>query len=58
MTFNTSKLNKVSAKEISENFIKAYPDLLEGAVITKIEISGCQALGELIKSNCPMAVMI
>ncbi|MHA0585550.1 DUF3150 domain-containing protein, partial [Escherichia coli] len=42
MTFNTSKLNKVSAKEISENFIKAYPDLQEGAVITKIEISGCQ----------------
>ena len=57
MTFNTSKLNKVSAKEISENFIKAYPDLLEGAVITKIEIS-VRALGELIKSNCPMAVMI
>ena len=42
MTFNTSKLNKVSAKEISENFIKAYPDLQKGAVITKIEISGCQ----------------
>ena len=58
MTFNTSKLNKVSAKEISENFIKAYPDLQKGAVITKIEISGFRALGELIKSNCPMAVMI
>lgn len=35
-------LNKVSAKQISENFAKSYPDLLEGAVITKIEISGCQ----------------
>ncbi|EAU7050992.1 MULTISPECIES: DUF3150 domain-containing protein [Enterobacteriaceae] len=42
MTLNTSMLNKVSAKQISENFAKSYPDLLEGAVITKIEISGCQ----------------
>ena len=42
MTFNTSKLNKVSAKQICDNFVKAHPDLLEGAVITKIEISGCQ----------------
>ncbi|EFA8319772.1 DUF3150 domain-containing protein [Escherichia coli O157] len=42
MTLNTSLLNKVSAKQISENFAKSYPDLLEGAVITKIEISGCQ----------------
>ncbi len=41
MTFNTSKLNrKFLQKEISKNFIKAYPDLQEGAVITKIEISG------------------
>ncbi|GAB0530778.1 DUF3150 domain-containing protein [Escherichia coli] len=42
MTLNTSMLNKVSAKQISENFAKSYPDLLEAAVITKIEISGCQ----------------
>lgn len=42
MTLNTSMLNKVSAKQIAENFATAYPDLLEGAVITKIEISGCQ----------------
>ncbi|WP_306190127.1 DUF3150 domain-containing protein [Escherichia coli] len=42
MTLNTSMLNKVSEKQISENFAKSYPDLLEGAVITKIEISGCQ----------------
>ncbi|MFP1529383.1 hypothetical protein ACLB1R_34790 [Escherichia coli] len=44
MTLNTSMLNKVSAKQISENFAKSYPDLLEGAVITKIEISGCQSM--------------
>ncbi len=32
-----SMLNKVSAKQISENFAKSYPDLLEGAVITKLK---------------------
>ncbi len=58
MTLNTSMLNKVSAKQISENFAKSYPDLLEGAVITKIEISGCQDRVEPIKSICLMMEMI
>ncbi|EBG2148476.1 DUF3150 domain-containing protein [Salmonella enterica] len=42
MTFNTSKLANISARDISETFRKTYPELSGGAVITKIEISGCQ----------------
>ncbi|WP_236917683.1 hypothetical protein [Enterobacter hormaechei] len=58
MTLNTSMLNKVSAKQISENFAKSYPDLLEGAVITKIEISGCQGSRRTDKIDCLMMEMI
>jgi hypothetical protein len=42
MTLNTSTLTSENAAVISSNFIKKYPELSEGAVITKLEISGCQ----------------
>jgi len=42
MTLNTSTLTSENAAVISSNFIKRYPELTEGAVITKLEISGCQ----------------
>lgn len=42
MTINTSKLSSATAKTMCEDFCKAYPALADGAVITKIEISGCQ----------------
>ena len=41
-SINTSNLGNIDPKEQCQKFLDAYPELKDGAVITKLEISGCQ----------------